>query len=203
MTANLVDPNQENMIYQWYEIRNRVDSFATGYDAAGNLVYTTYPVAYRYNIPGANSNTYTAIYDHTITMGVNVIQTHSMCNEFDEIVITVNPIPVVTDVTVNNQHIDTVCDGAQVDLACTITPADAQGAVYTWYRNGIEIPGANQSTFSENVYTTDNHVTVNVYTVKVELPATETIELFNKFKTLMPVDHITSMEVQQFEASAE
>ncbi len=171
LTANLVDPNQENMIYQWYEIRNRVDSFATGYDAAGNLVYTTYPVAYRYNIPGANSNTYTAIYDHTITMGVNVIQTHSMCNEFDEIVITVNPIPVVTDVTVNNQHIDTVCDGAQVDLACTITPADAQGAVYTWYRNGIEIPGANQSTFSENVYTTDNHVTVNVYTVKVELPA--------------------------------
>ncbi|MBR6131849.1 MAG: T9SS type A sorting domain-containing protein [Bacteroidales bacterium] len=171
LTANLVDPNQENMIYQWYEIRNRVDSFATGYDAAGNLVYTTYPVAYRYDIPGANSNTYTAIYDHTITMGVNVIQTHSMCNEFDEIVITVNPIPVVTDVTVNNQHIDTVCDGAQVDLACTITPADAQGAVYTWYRNGIEIPGANQSTFSENVYTTDNHVTINVYTVKVELPA--------------------------------
>ena len=171
LTANLVDPNQQNMIYQWYEIRNRVDSFATGYDAAGNLVYTTYPVAYRYDIPGANSNTYTAIYDHTITMGVNVIQTHSMCNEFDEIVITVNPIPVVTDVTVNNLHIDTVCDGAQVDLACTITPADAQGAVYTWYRNGIEIPGANQSTFSENVYTTDNHVTVNVYTVKVELPA--------------------------------
>ena len=39
--------------------------------------------------------------------------------------------------------------------------------------------------------------------IKVELPATETIELFNKFKTLMPVDHITSMEVQQFEASAE
>ena len=171
LTANLVDPNQQNMIYQWYEIRNRVDSFATGYDAAGNLVYTTYPVAYRYDIPGANSTTYTAIYDHTITMGVNVIQTNSMCNEFDEIVITVNPIPVVTDVTVNNQHIDTVCDGAQVDLACTITPADAQGAVYTWYRNGIEIPGANQSTFSENVYTTDNHVTVNVYTVKVELPA--------------------------------
>ena len=171
LTANLVDPNQENMIYQWYEIRNRVDSFATGYDAAGNLIYTTYPVAYRYDIPGANSTTYTAIYDHTITMGVNVIQTHSMCNEFDEIVITVNPIPVVTDVTVNNQHIDTVCDGAQVDLACTITPADAQGAVYTWYRNGIEIPGANQSTFSENVYTTDNHVTINVYTVKVELPA--------------------------------
>ena len=171
LTANLVDPNQENMIYQWYEIRNRVDSFATGYDAAGNLIYTTYPVAYRYDIPGANSTTYTAIYDHTITMGVNVIQTHSMCNEFDEIVITVNPIPVVTDVTVNNQHIDTVCDGAQVDLACTITPADAQGAVYTWYRNGIEISGANQSTFSENVYTTDNHVTINVYTVKVELPA--------------------------------
>ena len=171
LTANLVDPNQVNMIYQWFEIRNRVDSFATGYDAAGNLVYTTYPVSYRYYIPGANSSTYTSVYDHTVTMGVQVTQTHSLCSEYDEIVITVNPIPVVTDVTVNNQHIDTVCDGAQVDLACTITPADAQGAVYTWYRNGIEIPGANQSTFSENVYTTDNHVTVNVYTVKVELPA--------------------------------
>ena len=170
LTANLVDPNQPNMVYQWYEIRNRVDSFATSYDANGNLVYTTYPVAYRYYIPGANSNTYTTNYYQTTTMGVTVFQTHSTCTDFDEIVITVNPRPVVTNVTVNNVAIDTVCDGAQVNLAATITPADAQGAVYTWFRNGIEIPGANQSTFSENVYTTDNHVTTNVYTVMVTLP---------------------------------
>ncbi|MBQ4442125.1 MAG: T9SS type A sorting domain-containing protein [Bacteroidales bacterium] len=171
LTANLVDPNAQNMIYQWYEIRHRVDTFETGYDSLGNFTYTYFPITYHYNIPGANSATYTTTYNETITMGVVAYQTPSTCFDTDEITITVNPRPVVTSVTVNGVVLDTVCDGAQVNLAATITPADAQGAVYTWFRNGVEIPGANQSTFSENVYTNDNQVTTNVYTVMVTLPA--------------------------------
>ena len=171
LTANLVDPNAENMIYQWYEVRHRVDTFETGYDAQGNFTYTYFPITYHYNIPGANSATYTTTYNETITIGVVAFQTPSTCFDTDEITITVNPRPVVTSVTVNGVVLDTVCDGAQVNLAATITPADAQGAVYTWFRNGVEIPGANQSTFSENVYTNDNQVTTNVYTVMVTLPA--------------------------------
>lgn len=171
LTANLVDQNAENMVYQWYEVRTRVDSFATGFDALGNYVYTYTNVDYHHFIPGANSVTYTTSLTTTTTLGVEVYQTNSQCHNSDEITITVNPLPVVTGITVNNQTIDTVCNGAQVNLAATITPADAQGAVYTWFRNGIEIPGANQSTFSENVYTNDNQVTTNVYTAIVTLPA--------------------------------
>ena len=171
LTANLVDPNAQNMIYQWYEIRHRVDTFETGYDSLGNFTYTYFPITYHYDIPGANSATYTTTYNETITVGVVAFQTPSTCFDTDEITITVNPRPVVTSVTVNGVVLDTVCDGAQVNLAATINPADAQGAVYTWFRNGVEIPGANQSTFSENVYTNDNQVTTNVYTVMVTLPA--------------------------------
>lgn len=39
--------------------------------------------------------------------------------------------------------------------------------------------------------------------IKVELGATETLNLFNKFKTLMPVEQIKSMDVQQFDPSVE
>ena len=171
LTANLVDPNATDMIYQWYEIRNRVDSFAVGFDANHNYMYAYQNVDYRHFIPGANSATYTTNLSETKTLGVVVYQTPSSCSDNDEITITVNPRPVVNAITVNDAANAVVCNGAQVNVAASITPADAQGAVYTWYRNGIEIPGANQSTFSENVYTTDNHVTTNVYTAMVTLPA--------------------------------
>ncbi len=172
LTANLVDANAENMVYQWYEVKTRVDSFASGYDPATNqYTYTYNTVEYRDYISGANSITYTTTYTHTSRMGVEVLQTPSECTAYNEIIITVNPIPVVTAVTVNGLALETVCNGAQVNLAATIEPADAQGAVYTWFRNGVEIPGANQSTFSENVYTIDNQQTTNVYTAMVTLPA--------------------------------
>lgn len=171
LTANLVNPNVNNMVYQWYEVRSRVDSVATGFDANGNYTYTYVTRNYNSLIPGANSATYTTTLAATTTLGVVATQVDAECSNFDEITITVNPLPVVTAITVNGQGVDTVCNGAQVNLAATITPVNAEGAVYTWFRNGIEIVGANQSTFSENVYTNDNQVTTNVYTAIVTLPA--------------------------------
>ena len=171
LTANLNDYNATNITYQWYEVREQQDSMAIGYTADGEYIWYVNTTTYHYNIPGATSATYTTNYAETTTMGVFVQQTPSQCYDSDEIVITVNPIPVVTDITVNGEHAITVCDGAQVTVEATIDPADAEGAVYTWYRNGELIPGATQASFSENVYTTPNHITTNMYTAIVTLPA--------------------------------
>ncbi|MCR4965956.1 MAG: PKD domain-containing protein [Bacteroidales bacterium] len=171
LTANLNDYNATNITYQWYEIREQQDSMAIGYTNDGDYVWYVYNSTYHYDIPGATSATYTTNYAETTHMGVRVIQTPSQCFDSDSIIITVNPIPVVTDITVNNEHAIVVCNGAQVTVAATIDPADAEGAVYTWYRNGELIEGATQASFSENVYTTPNHITTNFYTAIVTLPA--------------------------------
>ena len=172
LTANLNDNNAENIIYQWYEIRYHDVTTTTSYDSTDNYEYETHTEAYRYNIPGATAATYTTNLAETTTLGVMVRQTNSECWANDEVEIVVNPIPVVTNVTVNGVAVDTVCDGAQVTVAATINANGTPGeAVYTWYRNGVLIEGANEASFSENVYTTDNHVTYNNYTVVVTLPA--------------------------------
>ena len=171
LTANLDNYNAYNLTYQWYEVREQQDSMAIGYTSNGDYIWYVNTTTYHYNIPGATSPTYTANYAETTTVGVSVVQAHTLCYDTDEITITVNPIPVVTDITVNGEHAITVCDGAQVTVAATIDPADAEGAVYTWFRNGELIEGATQASFSENVYTTTNHITTNQYTAIVTLPA--------------------------------
>jgi hypothetical protein len=169
LTANLADYNADNLIYQWYEIRNHDITSVIGYDSNDQYVDTTVTEAYRYYIPGATMPTFTTNPTVTTTYGVVVYQTNSTCWNNDEVTINVNEIPVVTGITVSN---DTVCDGTQVTVSATIdtkgTPAD--NAVYTWYRNGDLIDGVTGASFSENVYTTDDHITVNSYTAVVTLP---------------------------------
>jgi hypothetical protein len=101
-------------------------------------------------------------------MGVMVLQTNSVCTAVDEINIIVNQIPVVTEVTVSDS---VVCNGALVNVSATINPADAEGAVYTWFRNGQLIEGVNGASFSEHVFTTPDHVTEYTYSAIVTLPS--------------------------------
>ena len=175
LTANLADYNADNLIYQWYEIRQQEVITANNYE---NDVYSydTAIVDYRYFIPGATMPTYTTNPHVTTTYGVVVYQTNSTCWNDDEVTITVNEIPVVTAINVSN---DTVCDGTQVTVSATIdtkgTPAD--NAVYTWYRNGDLIEGVTGASFSENVFTTDDHITVNSYTAVVTLPISGCVSL--------------------------
>ena len=179
-TAHLNDPNAQNMTYQWYEIRNRQEINAIGRNADGSYIYDTINTPYRYEIPGATSPVYTSQFTATTTVGVVVFQTNSTCSDNDEIVITVNPKPVVTAVTVNNgQSTQTVCNGAQITVAATIDPANAPGAVYTWFRDNELIPGATQSTYSENVFTTDNQITNHVYSAIVTLPMSGCVSLMS------------------------
>ena len=172
LTANLADYNAENLIYQWYEIKYQDVVTPTGYNANHTYSYDTVTVPYRDYIPGATMPTFTTTLDSTTTLGVVVFQTNSTCWANDEVTITVNEIPVITSVLVNGAASDTVCDGAQVTVTATY---DANGSVgeptFTWYRNGVLMEGVTGPIFSENVYTTDNHVTYNYYSVIVTLPA--------------------------------
>ena len=169
LTANLNDNNATDLIYQWYTVGEEVHQIAVDYDGEGGYIYADDTVTVRYNIPGATAATYTTTLTETTTLGVMILQTPSTCWTNDEITITVNPIPVVTAVTVEPA---VVCDGAQVTVEATIDANGTEGApVFTWYRNGVLIEGADQATLQENVYTNDNHVTVNTYNAIVTLPA--------------------------------
>ena len=193
LTANLADYNADNLIYQWYEIRQQEVITANTY-VNDVYSYDTAMVDYRYYIPGATMPTYTTNPHTTTTYGVVVYQTNSTCWNDDEVTITVNPIPAVTAITVSN---DTVCDGTQVTVSATIdtygTPAD--GAVYTWYRNGDLIEGVTGASFSENVFTTDDHITVNSYTAVVTLPVSGCVSLESNPNTVTILPAPTTVSI--------
>ena len=168
LTANLNDYNAQYLTYQWYEVRDSIITIANGWDANGNVQYLNQTVTYNYYIPGATQATYTTNLDETTTLGVVVTQMGSLCNATDEITITVNPRPVITSIiAVDN----VVCNGAEVIVAATTDQDNDEEAVYTWFRNGIEIEGAHLPIFTENVFTPANHMTVNYYSVIATFPA--------------------------------
>ena len=171
LTANLDDYNAENLTYHWYEIREQQVISAYDYDPAYNdyehFLYDTSVVQYRYYIPGATSPTYTTTLTDTTIIGVDVFQTHSTCSANDEIIINVAPIPVITEVIAVDE---VVCNGAQIIVAASTDQDNDEAGVYTWYRNGFEIEGAHLPIFTENVFTTDNHVTTNYYSAIVTFP---------------------------------
>ena len=168
LTANLNDYNTQYLTYQWYEVRDSIVTLANGWDANGNVQYIDQVVTYHYNIPGATQATYTTNLADTTTLGVLVAQTGSNCYDTDEITIIVNPRPVITNILASD---NIVCNGAEVVLVATTDQENDLDAVYTWFRNGIEIEGANLPVFSENVFTTDNHQTVNIYSASATFPA--------------------------------
>jgi len=168
LTANLNDYNAENLTYQWFTVGTVVNEIAVGYDANQNYVYAYDTVVVRNYIPGATLPTYTTTVAESTVFGVEVLQTNSMCTAVDAMLISVMPAPSVT-VALADAADSVVCRGAQIDLVATPS-VNAEGAVYTWFRNGQIIPGAVLSTYSENVFTPANQVTVNEYTVQVSYP---------------------------------
>ena len=168
LTANLNDYNAENITYQWYTIDVEISQIAVGFDNNGNYVYANDTALVRSIIPGATSATYTTSLTETTILGVEVYQTNSTCSATDEILINVNPIPVITSVVASDES---VCNGAEIYVAASTDQENDEEAVYTWYRNGFVIEGATLPIFAENVYTIDNQVTINHYTVIATFPA--------------------------------
>ena len=172
LTANLNDYNATDLMYQWFTVGQEMNVLAVDYDEDGSIIYDTVYNEVFNNIPGATTATYTTNLTATTTLGVMVRQIPSECWATDRITINVNPIPVVTDIKVNFVH-DTlpVCNGAEVTLTAAIDAYDAEGAVFTWFRNGELIEGVTGPVFSENVYTDNENVTTYHYSAIVTLPA--------------------------------
>jgi hypothetical protein len=126
--------------------------------------------------------TFTATTAGVETFIVTASQSTSGCVAVDTINITVNAIPATPVVTVDNA---TVCDGGQVTLQVTNA---VQGATYTWYRNGVVIPGATQATISESPLAVDGDATNYVYNVVANLPMSgcESAMSANTIVTVIP-----------------
>ena len=172
LTANLNDYNATDLIYQWYTVGQDTTLVAVDYAEDGGFIYETVYTPVYTNIPGATLPTYTTNLTETTNIGVMVRQTPSNCWATDVITINVNPIPVVTDIVVDFLYDTvTVCNGAEVTIAATVDAYDIEGAVFTWFRNGVELEGVNGPIFSENVYTDNENVTTYHYSAIVTLPA--------------------------------
>jgi len=192
--ANLNDYNAENLTVQWYEIRYHDVHYNFYYNDNDQYVDTVVTEAYKYLIPGATMPVYHTTLNNTTTLGVIVYQTNSTCWASDEVEIIVKPTPVITGVTVSN---DTVCEGTQVTITATTNFNDmpAGNAVYTWYRNGEVIEGVNGASFSENVFTTDDHITVNTYTAVVTLPISGCVSAVSPAATVTVLPAPTTVSI--------
>jgi len=101
-----------NFVYQWYENDEP-------------LAGKTHPILY-------------IIPNNTATYYFTAQQNGTDCvAQSNEITITVVPIPVI-DITLHPNSASHICEGGAVILEATSYP----GAVYTWYKNGVIIPGA-------------------------------------------------------------
>ena len=101
------------------------------------------------------------------TITVTVTDLDSRCETVKSAYIKVNRIPVVDQIVLNE---DTVCEGYQVEIAAV--PNDTLGIngaayTYTWYKNGIEIVGANDSILREIAVATNGDTAVYVYGVVI------------------------------------
>lgn len=82
------------------------------------------------------------------------------------------------DVFLTSNYND-VCDGGQVTLTADILDNSGNGTVasdyaFTWYRNGIEIPGVTGTQFTESLMSVDGDTTVFEYSVSIDVPGCNT-----------------------------
>jgi hypothetical protein len=145
LTATLGDYNTEFLTYQWQ--LNGV------------------------NIAGATQATYTTpdnLLDGDYEYTVIVRQTTSDCVSSDVYTITVHADPVITDITVSNE---VICDGGQVVVTATGNyDAELGDPIYTWYRNGVLLPGITSNTFTDYPTIVDDQTTFT-YSAVVTLAA--------------------------------
>ena len=117
-------------------------------------------------------NTITISPDSTVTYKVDLYQyyttnshlTSSCKAASDSIKINVANLPKITEVKVTP---DTVCSGTQVTVYAVseVNTGDAPSAnIYKWYRNGVEISGVTDSTFTETLYCENNIEARYIYT---------------------------------------
>ena len=78
---------------------------------------------------------------YTVTASVAYSNEGHGCSRTQEITVNVTEIPAQPSISLDDA---TICEGNQFSLSAT----SVEGAFYTWYENGIEIPGQNLSTIT-------------------------------------------------------
>ena len=143
LTANLDDYNAEMLEFHWYDNDVLIPT-------ATEMTYTVVP----------------ALGTHRYRM--TALQRNSLCiASSDEVVVVVNPDPII-DAVVLSDYI--ACEGAQVRVEAIPQNYTASSTdVYTWYRNGIRIPGATNRVLFDTPTTVDQNTQQFVYTAVVTL----------------------------------
>ncbi|MCK9339580.1 MAG: hypothetical protein M0P38_06275, partial [Bacteroidales bacterium] len=135
LTANIGDYNSPNLVYRWYTTEGAVET----------------------EIFGATSSQVVVNPINTTNYSVHVTQTTSQCNAVGHDTVEVVNAPIVL-LAVSD---DTICSGGQI----TLTATAAGDGVYTWYRNGVIVEGANMSTFTDSPMAMDDDSTSYTYGV--------------------------------------
>ena len=123
-------------------------------------------ISYSWSVDNVSGSNYTFMPDHAGTFNIAVTATSELsgCTTVDSVTINVNDVLETPVVTTNNA---TIFEGGQV----TLTVANpVHGATYTWYRNGMLIAGATQSTFADSPMIIDGETAHYTYTVVAVLP---------------------------------
>ncbi len=145
LTANLDDYNANMLEFHWYD--------------GDELIATATELSYTF-VPAIGTHRYS----------MTALQRNSLCiASSDTVVVTVNVDPIISNVTLSNY---TACQGAQIQITAVpenYTPSSTD--VYTWYRNGIRIPGATSQTIYDSPVTVDGNTQQFVYTAVVTLEA--------------------------------
>ena len=139
-TANLVDYNADNLVYRWSEVRGNNVGDTVEIHGATSRILTIHPTQYNKYI-------------------VDVMQTTSECKAQGFDTITIMEPEVLTWEEVSDTAI---CFGGEVTLA--VTPVQMDG-YYTWYRNGVQISGANLNRILDSPAAIDGDSTAYEYAV--------------------------------------
>ncbi|MDR2972392.1 MAG: PKD domain-containing protein [Bacteroidales bacterium] len=150
LTANHNDYNEDDFVYQWY--KNSLTD-ADMIPGATERIYNTPELL------DVGDVTYWVVVKQTTTFDDhdNVIK----CRVEESYTLHIHPKPVIDEITISTT---TICSGGQVTL--TAYPNQNNWGihpVYTWFRNGIEIPGAYLNTFTESPLAIDDDVTIYTY----------------------------------------
>ncbi len=150
LTANLDDYNADMLEFHWYD-----STRTTGTNLIGVATELDYTV-----VPSLDTHYYY----------MTALQRTSGCIAGSEpLMVIVKADPIIKEVVLNDYI---ACEGRQVRIEAipdtnTYTPRATD--VYTWYRNGIRIPGATNRVLYDSPVTVDQNTQQYVYTAVVTL----------------------------------
>ena len=150
LTANLDDYNADMLEFHWFDSTSTVAAHQIG--VATELDYTV--------VPSLDTHYYF----------MTALQRTSACiASSDTLMVIVKADPIIKYVVLSDYI---ACEGAQIRIeaiadSSTYTPRATD--VYTWYRNGIRIPGATNRVLFDTPTTIDQNTQQFVYTAVVTL----------------------------------